>query len=69
MKNKEYSQLNSHEAIFGFASWLATRHEPITLSGKHNASDIIPLINQFAETNNLPPVGEEWTDYLIGMGK
>lgn len=63
------SRMNQSEALFGFISWLTTRSQPVTLSGKHEASTAVELINIFMKVNNLPMVRENWTDYLVGMGK
>lgn len=63
------SRMNQSETLFGFISWLTTRNQPVTLSGKHNASVAMDLITMFMKMNHLPLVRENWTDYLVSMGQ
>ena len=51
--------INAKEALYGFVAWLSTRPEAVTLSSKHSPSDVVDLIEQWAEVNNLHPVRED----------
>lgn len=61
------TRMNQAETLFGFTSWLTTREQPVTFSGKHDAAVAAELINIFSKINNLPKTRENWTDYLVGM--
>jgi hypothetical protein len=63
------TRMNQTETLYGFASWLTVRNQPVTLSARHGAAVVAELINVFSKENNLPAIRENWTDYLVGMGK
>lgn len=51
--------INAKEALYGFAAWLSTRPEAVTLSSKHIPSDVVDLIEVWADVNCLPPIRED----------
>jgi len=46
-------QITASEAVFGFAAWLMTREEPITMSAKHDASIVANLVKVWCYANQL----------------
>lgn len=57
-------ELNGSEAVYGFAAWLTTRKEKITLSASHNAAEICDLVQRFCKANNLSEVSKNYPDNL-----
>lgn len=58
-------KLTTAEALIGFASWLTTLEEPITLSARHNAAIAGELVTEFMEANRIDDdIRENWTDFL-----
>lgn len=52
---KQYLErnLSPSEALYGFAAWLTTRDEPITIGAKHDASEVAELVVKYCKTNKL----------------
>ena len=48
------SKLSASESVYGFAAWLTSRNEKVTLSSKCNAAPIAELVGQFCRENKLP---------------
>lgn len=46
-------RLNAAEAVMGFAAWLTSQDQPITMSGHHNASPACEAVALFLETNGF----------------
>lgn len=57
--------LNPSEAVYGFAAWLTTRSESITIGSVHDAAPVTDLVNTFCKINNLPKVSSDWPNNLI----
>lgn len=57
--------LNPSEAVYGFAAWLTTREKKIIMGASADCAPIADLVKQFCETNNLPPVTDQWPNNLI----
>lgn len=57
--------LSPSEAVYGFAAWLTTRYEAVTLSRAHNAGPAADLVAQFCEANGLAPPRDRWSDVLV----
>ncbi len=57
--------LSPSEAVFGFASWLTVRDEPVTMSAYHNAGVVAELVDQFCKRHDFKEPRNEWTDYLV----
>ena len=53
-------RLNPAESVFGFAGWLTTRKQEVTLSSKHNAAPVADLVKRFIDENHLGDVSERW---------
>ena len=53
------------EAIYGFASWLTTRHERTVISSKDDASVIADLVAEFCKANRFAEPRAGWADALI----
>jgi hypothetical protein len=45
--------LSPSGALFGFAGWLTSREEPVTMSSKHDAGIVAELIDEFIEKQDL----------------
>lgn len=58
-------EINAQEAIYGFASWLTSRKDPITISSEHGSAEVAALAKKFVEANNLSEVRDRWVDNLI----
>jgi hypothetical protein len=59
--------LSPSEAVYGFASWLTVRDNPITLSAHHNASIVAELVDEFCKKQELEKPDDNWTDELVPM--
>jgi hypothetical protein len=57
-------QLNSAESVMAFLAWITTRKEKVTFSSSDNAAIAVELFNQFAKANKLPPIRDNYTDYI-----
>ena len=57
--------LRASEALYGFAGWLTTRKERVTLSAKDNASRAADLVALFVQVNRLPPPRDGWEKELM----
>lgn len=69
MRNNEVKkQLNSSEAVYGFAAWLTTRKEKTVMSATDDTAPIAKLVDEFCKVNNLPEVSENWPNNLIHPG-
>jgi hypothetical protein len=62
------NRLTPAESVYGFAGWLTSRDEAVTISAKHNAAIIADLVNQFCFENGLEPPRDGWTKRLIHPG-
>ncbi len=56
--------LTASEAVYGFASWLTTRYDAITISANHDASGIAELCERFVEENKLDAPRNGWEKTL-----
>ena len=56
--------LTSSEAVYGFAAWLTTREDDVTLGAKHDAAVVAGLCKEFCKTNGLPDPRDNWGDIL-----
>ncbi len=57
------------EALYGFASWLTVRNEPITLSARHEAGIAAELVAEFCKVNRLEdPRDGVYPGNLVSMG-
>lgn len=53
--------LTPYEALMGFAAWLTSRKEPVTMSTRHDAALPAELVHLFAMANQLAEeVSEHW---------
>lgn len=57
-------ELTGSEAVYGFAAWLTTREEKITMSEKHNAAAVVDLVDKFCKTNNLAEPRDDYAKNL-----
>lgn len=58
-------KLTATEALYGFAGWLTSRDEPVTLSGNHDAGVAADLVAKFVKENDLGDVSsEDWHKFL-----
>ena len=58
------SQLNASEAITGFAAWITSRADPLTVGSQEDCAPIVGLVDQFIKANNLPDIQEGWQHNL-----
>ena len=58
------TELSASEAVYGFAAWLTTRYEPVTLSALHDAGIAAELVFEFCKVNGLPEVRDHWEENL-----
>lgn len=63
------TKLSPSEALYGFASWLTTRKEAITLGSVHDASGVCALVSSFCKEHNLPDPREGWEKRLNPRGQ
>lgn len=61
---KDPPYMTGSEAVFGFAAWLTTRDQDITMGRTHECSEVARLCDVFITKNNLPPPRHHWTDNL-----
>lgn len=58
-------KLTASEALYGFAGWLTSRENPVTLSANHEASTAADLVAEFIKANDLGDVSrEDWHKFL-----
>ena len=58
-------KLTATEALYGFAGWLTSRDEAVTLSRHHDAAIVADLVAEFIKANDLGDVSsEDWNRYL-----
>ena len=57
-------ELSGSEAVYGFAAWLTTRREPITMSAAHDSSDPAVLVDRFCMANELQTPRSGWNRKL-----
>lgn len=73
MKKLVKESLSPSEAVYGFAGWLTTRDDPVTMSGKHNAAIVAELVDEYVKKQNFEePRHEEdwnWSKDLVSMNK
>lgn len=60
----EKDELSGSEAVYGLLGYLTSRIEPVTFSGKHDASPAANLADQFCEVNSLAEPRESWNKRL-----
>jgi len=59
--------LSPSEAVYGFASWLTTRNEPIIISSHNDAGIVAELVDDFITKQRLKEPKEHWEKDLIPM--
>lgn len=65
MSDTAEHKLTATEALYGFAGWLTSRAEPVTMSANHEASTAAELVAQFVKANGLGDVSrEDWYKFL-----
>lgn len=71
MKKLVRESLSPSEAVYGFAGWLTTRDDVVTMSGHDDAAIVAELVDEYVKKQNLDePRYEEdwdWSDDLIPM--
>ena len=60
-----HKSLSGSEAVYGFAAWLTTRKESITMSAKHDSAAVCDLVKRFCDENHLNEPRNNWADNLI----
>ncbi len=60
----EPNQANATDCLFMFGAWLTSLEEPITFSSKHDAGQMVRLLECFITENNLPDVSIGYPDNL-----
>ena len=58
-------KLNASEALYGFAGWLTSQTEPITIGADHDVAVWAEKVLDFCEANNLPELREGWQKRLV----
>ena len=56
--------LNSHESVTAFAAWLTCREEALVFSSSRDCVPVVEAIKAFAESQNLPPVRDDFSDRI-----
>lgn len=60
------ADITAREAVYGFASWLTGRINPVTFSSAHEASIAADLAHEWCEKNNLSPIRDDvYPDNII----
>lgn len=67
--NCNKGELNSSEAIYGFAAWLSCRRERTVFGSTCDCGNIAELVKEFCEVNSLPIVREDWHKSLLHPGE
>ncbi len=57
--------MNSKESIYGFIGWLTGRDQVTRIGASENCGGLPDLIEEFAATNKLPEISEDWPNNLI----
>ena len=57
-------KLKPSEAVFGFAAWLTTREQPITMGSSNDCAPVAELVGRFNKTNKLEDPKDKWADNL-----
>lgn len=58
------SDLSPSEAIYGFAGWLTSRQQPVTMSSSHDAGIVAELVDDYCKSQGFAePVGN-WQTHL-----
>ena len=57
--------LTASEAVYGFAAWLTTREDRVTLSSSDDAAPAAQLVGQFCKENGLEDPRDGWVNNLI----
>lgn len=52
--------LNASEALHGFAAWLMSRSEVVSVSESHGTAELLDLLAAFIVENALPPVRDHF---------
>ena len=58
-------KLSASEALYGFAGWLTTRKEPVTLSRTDDAAIVAELVDEFCKANDLEQPAPGWDINLV----
>lgn len=65
MNDNGTHKLTATEALYGFAGWLTSRDQSVTLSAHHSASSAAELVAEFVKANGLGDVSrEDWHKFL-----
>ena len=56
--------LNSHESVAAFAAWLTCQKEPLVFGSSHDCVPVVDAVKAFAESQNLPPVRDDFGDRI-----
>ena len=57
--------MNPSEALYGFAAWLTTRDDPITLSSTSSANPAADAVYAFIKANKLPKITKKYPNNII----
>jgi len=58
-------ELSASEALFGFAGWLTSSDEILTISAKHDAGVVADRVVEFCRANNLAEPREGWEKHFV----
>lgn len=57
-------EMLASEALFGFAGWLTSRDEAITMGATHHAGPAADAVKEFCDANELESPRPGWTAWL-----
>ena len=57
--------LSASEALYGFAGWLTTRSEPVTMGDRNDCAIVADLVHEFCKVNDLSEPRSGWEKVLV----
>lgn len=63
------NRMNPSEALFGFAAFLTTRDQAITIGAAHSTPAVLELLNHFIKVNSLPRCRDGWEQFLVPVSE
>ena len=64
---KRQAELSPSEAVFGFAGWLTTRDNPVTMGSTNECGQVAELVGKFVDQQKLEDPRDHWEKDLVPM--
>ena len=59
------NKLSASEAVYGFAGWLTSRSQVVTMGSNYDAAVVAELVAEFIKANNLTDPSNDWEGNLV----